>query len=247
LIVVSDFDRTLTKQFIDGQDVGASFDQVRFSGVLGADYEKRTQNLFDHYRPIELSEIPPAEKLAAMSQWGPKAMAALVEFGMRKELLPEVINRGRMRLRDGVAEFIREVTTAGIPLYVISAGLGDVIEQYLEAAGVRPNVRVIANYLRYDENNRAVGSAPLMITSQNKHAVISHHNVPCGKNAIVLGDTLEDANAAECLEAACSIKVGFLNKDQDGLLHPYSEAYDILVLNDGGMQRATELVREILS
>jgi len=52
---------------------------VERSPVLGQDYSQRTRDLFNHYYPIEVSDIPDSEKEQAMITWWTEVQAACLQ------------------------------------------------------------------------------------------------------------------------------------------------------------------------
>ena len=54
--------------------------------------------------------------------------------------------------RDGYKGLFDHLKEQNIPLLVFSAGIGDVLEEVIRQAGVfYPNVKVISNYMDFDE------------------------------------------------------------------------------------------------
>lgn len=58
--------------------------------------------------------------------------------------------------RDGFRELFEQLHQHRVPLCIFSAGVGDVVEEVLcQAGALRPNVRVVSNYMDFDEQVRA--------------------------------------------------------------------------------------------
>ena len=55
LHVISDFDRTLTKCFVDGEKNPTMIAYIRNGNYLTPDYSQKAHALFDKYHPIEIS------------------------------------------------------------------------------------------------------------------------------------------------------------------------------------------------
>ena len=56
LHIVSDFDKTFTKAFRDGNKITSSVSLVRDGGYLTPDYPQKAYALFDKYHPYEVDE-----------------------------------------------------------------------------------------------------------------------------------------------------------------------------------------------
>lgn len=55
-------------------------------------------------------------------------------------------------LRDGVNIFFDQLHQSKVPLFIFSAGVGDVLEEIIRQAGVfHPNVNVVSNYMDFDD------------------------------------------------------------------------------------------------
>lgn len=56
-------------------------------------------------------------------------------------------------LREGYEQFFDRLHQHNVPVFIFSAGLGDVLEEIIRQAGVyHPNVKVVSNFMDFDEN-----------------------------------------------------------------------------------------------
>src|SRR3989344_8153603 len=68
--VITDFDNTLTKAFINGKSTPSIISILRNENYLTPDYPSKAHALFNKYHPIEISiEINDKEKKKAMKKW----------------------------------------------------------------------------------------------------------------------------------------------------------------------------------
>ena len=106
-----------------------------------------------------------------------------------------------------------------VPILIFSAGLGDVIDEALKRKNLmRNNVKVIANYMNYDDDGKLTEFAGELIHGLNKsETAISQaasyfqklHHRP---NVILLGDSLGDLQMFNRLEFhGVLLTIGFLN------------------------------------
>lgn len=57
--------------------------------------------------------------------------------------------------RDGAADLCKRLHQAGVPVLVLSAGMGDVLEQVLRHFNIyTDNVKVVSNFFKYNEEVR---------------------------------------------------------------------------------------------
>lgn len=55
--------------------------------------------------------------------------------------------------RDGYEQFFDRLQKYNVPVFIFSAGLGDVLEEIIHQAGVyHSNVKVVSNFMDFDDN-----------------------------------------------------------------------------------------------
>ena len=252
--VVSDFDRTLTKAFVHGKRTHSSLAQLRESGYLEYDYSSRLFALYDEYRPIEIDEkLPLKEKIDKMREWWQKALDLAIESGLKKEIVEDIINKGKTVPRPGSFEFYDMLNENNIPLLIFSAGIGDIIRGFLEKEGkLYDNIQIIANFYDFDEKGFARGYVSDIIHSFNKNEshirkTPNYSEIKNRKNIMLLGDTTGDLGMLKGLEPDTAIRVGFLNEGADGSLEKFMELFDVVILGDGRMDYVNKILSKILA
>lgn len=243
--VVSDWDRTLTvARNSDGQDA-TSYSAIVHGAYLGAVYRREMDRLYARYRPIEVSRtISDREKQNAMRAWWLAAFAMMQQHGLTADMIADLAARDLIRLRDGAVTFFEVLSRCGISLFILSAGLGNVISQFLKfRALLTQNVTVTANQLLFDAHGTVAGFCEPVIHSLNKarHAIDAHGCV------LLLGDTLEDAQMVNPADLDCIIRVGFLNESVAENGAEYLRVYDMVICHDAPMTAATELLKTLLN
>ncbi|MEK6945333.1 MAG: hypothetical protein AABW63_00910 [Nanoarchaeota archaeon] len=252
--VVADFDRTLTKAFVDGEKTPSLISELRTRGYISEDYSAKANALSDKYHPTEIDpNIPFEEKRKVMHEWWSKHFQLLIESGLNKSHLEKIIESGRIQFREGAGEFLDFLDEKGIPLVILSsAGLGgDSIEMFLEKQGkLYGNITIVSNSFVWGEDGKAIGIREPIIHVFNKdEASLRHyrnfHRVRDRKNVLLLGDSLGDVEMIKGFDYDNLIKIGFLNDEIDKNLDFYKKAFDILVLNDGKMDYVNNLLKKI--
>lgn len=114
LMVISDFDHTLTK-----------FTSLQCHDVVG--FNKRySKEFLKEFNDIFLTP------LESLSEWWRVAHDLLVDkSGLTKEMLHERLSEEIVAVRDGLEEFIIDLRLHHIPLIIVSAGIRDVIAHTL--------------------------------------------------------------------------------------------------------------------
>jgi len=251
--VIADFDRTLTKAFVEGQKTPTVIAQVRNGNYLTKDYAPKAHTLFDKYHPIEIdTNIDDKEKNEKMHEWWMKHFELLVECGFNKKVIKEIVAKGGIEFREGALKLIDILHEKNIPLVIMSAGPGDMIIEYLKKEGrLYDNVHVVANFYDFNEKGIAVKVREPIIHSVNKHetevkGLPIYEDLVKRKNVLLLGDGLGDLGMIEGFPYENVIKIGFLNYNIEESLDKFKENFDVVITNDESMEYITKLLKEVL-
>ncbi|MBN2420726.1 hypothetical protein JXB27_00435 [Candidatus Woesearchaeota archaeon] len=253
LHVVSDFDRTLTPAFVRGQKTPTGIAQIREGGYLTPEYPAQAHALFDKYHPIEISEtIPQEEKNRMMVEWWNSHLSLIVASGLNKEVIDDIVNKGRIHYRQGTKSFFETLAKHRIPLLIFSAGVGDLIEDSLKFEKFyHSNIHIISNFFDFDANGVAKGYKGAVIHTFNKNEgqvknSPYYKQIQGRKNTILLGDSLGDTTMLEGLVHETIIKIGFLNENIEEQRVKFEKEYDVVILNDGSFSYINGLIKRII-
>ncbi|EEE59598.1 hypothetical protein OsJ_11914 [Oryza sativa Japonica Group] len=264
LQVIADFDGTLTRYWYDGSRGQSSHGLLRQGNE---EYDAKREELFEHYHPIEICpDIPLPEKAKLMEEWWEKTHALLIEGGLTYEAIRQSVADAKITFRDGVVKLFEFLEERDIPVLVFSAGLADIIEEVFRQKLHRSfkNIKVVSNRMVFNEEGRLVSfkGKTIHVLNKNEHALDMaapvHDNLgdPNGytddyslvkkrTNVLLLGDHIGDLGMSDGLNYENRIAVGFLNNNIEKSLKDYSEAFDIVYLNDAPMVGVVELVSEL--
>lgn len=253
LHILTDFDRTLTKAFVEGEKSPTVIAQIRNGNYLSPKYVEEAHRLFDYYHPIEIDPtISREEKNKQMNEWWRNHFMLLIECGITENILKEVVTSQKIQFRDGVLDAFDMLATHNIPVVIMSAGPGDMIRLYLEQEGkLTNNVHIVANMFNFDESGKAKGIQEPVIHSLNKYETIIH-NFPVfdaindRKNVLLLGDSENDIGMVDGFEANTVLSVGFLNEKEDELIERYKKTYDVVLTGDPDFSEVNKIIKEIL-
>jgi len=252
--ILSDFDRTLTYGKIDGVKTPSIISMLRDGNHLTEDYAKKAHTLFDKYHPIEInSSIPLQEKKKAMREWWETHNNLLIKSGLSKFDIEDIVEKGHVKFRKGVPEFLDFLHKHNIPLIILSAsGCGDAIQMFFKKIGKDySNISYVTNQFNWDENGRATSTKGLIIHCMNKDETILkelpeiyfkiHHR----KNVLLLGDSIGDLGMVKGFEYKNLLKIGFLNFDYDKLREEYKKNFDIVLEGDEDFSPINTLIQEL--
>ena len=192
--VALDFDKTLTaKESTDSWDASGR--------ILGEDFQKKIDELHEKYGPIEQDyKITFEEKKKAMEEWYYNCLALYYEFHLTKEQLEKSVAQSNLIFRKGAKEFLRDMYVNQIPIIILSAGIQNVIEQFLKNENCfYDNMYIISNRFSFDENGNIEKFQNAMIHTLNK-TMEGHLTSDITKKLmnrkyrLLIGDFIEDKN-----------------------------------------------------
>lgn len=254
LHIVADFDRTLTKCFLDGKKIPSAIALIREGGYLTDDYPKKAFELFDKYHPIELDEtLDYNYRYEKMHEWWEIHKKLLIESGMHQDIIENIIKNYPKMFREGTIEFLNYLSVHNIPLLIFSSGIGNLIEGYLKKENsLTNNIHILSNTFEFNEEGFAIGYKNEIIHVLNKSETKINNKdyldlIETRKNIILLGDSMGDLGMVDNLKTQTLIKIGFLNEDVENKLSLYQENFDIVITDDGSMNYVLELLKQLIT
>ncbi len=253
--VLADFDRTLTKVFVNDRKIPSIISVLRDEDYLSPEYSEKAKALANKYHPLEIDpSISIKEKKKAMHDWWTQHFDLLIKSKLNKKHLEKVIENGNIQFREGTSELIDFLYEKKIPLIIMSsAGLGgDSISMYLKKQRkLYDNIHIVSNSYEWDSKGNAIGVKEPIIHVMNKdETAIQDYKVfdliKGRKNVLLLGDSLGDVGMITGFDYDNLIKIGFLNEKVDENIEKYKENFDIILLNDTNINYVNELVKEIV-
>lgn len=252
--VLSDFDRTLTYGAIDGVKTPSIISMLRDGKHLSDDYARQAHALYDKYHVFENDiKLSETERKRMMMEWWNMHNKLLLESGLKKSDLQDIVEHGHVKFRDGVPMFLDFLNEKNIPLVIMSAsGCGDAIEMFFEKIGRNyPNICYVTNQFEWDENGRAMAPKEPIIHSLNKdETVLSslpevYKKVEGRKNVILLGDGFNDLDMVTGFEYDNLLSIGFQNDKNDKADIEYKNRFDVVLKGDGDFKYVDELFKDL--
>eukprot|EP00252_Welwitschia_mirabilis_P021070 TRINITY_DN5297_c0_g1_i1.p1 TRINITY_DN5297_c0_g1~~TRINITY_DN5297_c0_g1_i1.p1 ORF type:complete len:345 (+),score=70.29 TRINITY_DN5297_c0_g1_i1:304-1338(+) len=266
LQVIADFDMTLTKYMIDGKRGQSSHSLLKQGS---AEYDKKRQELFDYYHPLEICPtIPLNEKIKLMEEWWEKTHALLVEGGLTYAAIRDSVKDAVIEFRDGVIELFEILERKGVPVLIFSAGLADIIEEVMRQKLKKKfkNIEVVSNRMVFDDHGSLKGfrGKTIHVLNKNEHALemagpiheeMGSEDVPCESgaslvknrvNVLLLGDHIGDLAMSDGFNYENRISIAFLNDNIEEWMETYKKSFDIVLADDPSMKEVVLLVEELL-
>uniref|UniRef100_H0XP24 5'-nucleotidase n=1 Tax=Otolemur garnettii TaxID=30611 RepID=H0XP24_OTOGA len=259
LQVISDFDMTLSRFAYNGKRCPSSHNRASSStkyitqNLLG-DFVLMLMELLHHYYPIEIDPHRTIkEKLPHMVEWWTKAHNLLCQQKIQKFQIAQVVRESSAMLREGYKTFFNTLYQNNIPLFIFSAGIGDILEEIIRQMKVfHPNIHIVSNYMDFNEDGFLQGFKGQLIHTYNKNSSVcensSYFQQLQGKtNIILLGDSMGDLTMADGVPGVQNIlKIGFLNDKVEERRERYMDSYDIVLEKDETLDVVNGLLQHIL-
>lgn len=162
LKIVSDFDYTMTKFWIDGTKKGSSCHKiVEDCGLLSKEYHVQADILEKKYYPMENDPtISIPEKARLMEEWAHSSRKVLMKSGLTNRVVRRAVTKAvterAVQLRDHVDQFMAAMDTYRVPMLIFSAGIADILEEVLIQSiqydqADKAHVHVVSNRCIFEE------------------------------------------------------------------------------------------------
>lgn len=226
--VVIDFDRTLTSD--DSLD---SWQVLGNDEIFSKDFVDESLKLTNKYYPYETDytlDFKTKEKY--LEKWYYESMDLFYKYGLTHEILLKCVQNKKLQFRNGAKEFLEFLNENNVPVIILSAGIGNVIEEFLKINDCYfDNIYVISNFIKF-ENNLMLKFSDNMLHSLNKKI----QNLPTDFEKqlskkdfiLLLGDLKEDISMVPKEDLRKTLTVGFLADKLKNNLELYNQNFDIV-------------------
>lgn len=225
--IVLDFDKTIT-----------SFESKDSWGVCSSELSKgckeKLDKIYEYYSPIEIDyTMEETKKEKYIIEWYERCINTLYEYKLTKEKLEKSTKEGDLIFRKGAKEFLKKANKNKIPLIILSAGIGNIIEQFLkENNSLYENMYIISNFIKFDEKGNMEKFKDKMIHSLNKNMKgylpeELKEKLNQREYGILVGDLIDDKKMVSKERLDKVITIAFLSKDSN--LEIYNKNFDIVL------------------
>lgn len=234
LVIVLDFDKTLTCGEVDGVQVGSLAAILRVENFISEEYVAEAKQLFAYYHPIEIDpHLDKETKSKAMQEWWQKHLELLTKRGLTRDDVDKVVNSKYIKFRSGVREFLQFLCDRNIKTIILSSNIpgtygikGVLMRENCDL----PNIKIISNEVVWGEGDKAEAYVEPIIHSINKTDFLTNDEL--AKNVLLVGDNLHDADMVMDSPGRVVYRVGiYENKDETNLEH-YKKVFDMVMVNE---------------
>ena len=234
--VVTDFDRTITESTSN-----STWGVMSYLKGVNKEYARKRTELYNYYRPIEIDNtLSEKEKSKQMSIWWNAHINLFFEYELRKDDLERAVAEGSLKFRDGAKDFLKTMYDNNIPVIIISAGIGNVIEEFLKINNdYYCNIDIISNFIKF-ENGKIKSFTKNPIHSINKNIIKMDSNIKNKilekNNILLIGDGISDLKMITKEQEKNAVTVGFLEENIEGNLEIFNKSFDIVISNNGSFK-----------
>lgn len=228
LYILTDFDGTITKDSSD-----SSWASIFKNPNVTDEFVQECIRIFNYYHKYEINvSIPLEEKILIMNEWYNKNIETLKKFGITEQTINySVDNENIMAFREGAKEFLKSMNDRNIPIIVISAGVGNIIQQFLINNDCNfPNIYICSNFLEYENGIIQGVRDNNLIHPLNKNEISLPANIQekvvNRNNSILLGNSISDVNMAN--DRKKTYRIGFLDEKVEDRIYAFQEHYDVV-------------------
>ncbi|XP_006832207.1 PREDICTED: cytosolic 5'-nucleotidase 3A [Chrysochloris asiatica] len=254
LQIITDFDMTLSRFSYQEKRCPTCHNVIENSKLVTDEYRKKFLQLKEKYYAIEIDPVLTMdEKYPYMVEWYTKSHGLLIEQALPKNKIKEIVEESDIMLKEGYENFFDKLKQHSIPVFIFSAGIGDIVVEVIRQADVcHPNIKVVSNFMDFDENGILKGFKGELIHVFNKHDGALRNTdyfnqLKDNCNIILLGDSQGDLRMADGVTSVENIlKIGYLNDKVDELLEKYMDSYDIVLVKDESLELANAILQKIL-
>ena len=244
IYIVTDFDKTLTLG-----SSSTSWSILSKSNLVPSEYIKERQELYDYYRPIEIDETLDLKiKSKLIREWFKKHLDLLVKYKLSEDVINYAAKNLRvMSFRDGAKEFLENMYKRNIPVIIISAGIGNFIEQFLIKNNcMYSNIFIVSNFIKFKDGIASGVINDNLIHSLNKNEVSLPSDIKelikLRENIILLGDNISDIKMVNESKQKDALKIGFLEENIEVNLSYFKKEFDVVCTNNTGYNELSEKI-----
>lgn len=240
--VVIDFDKTLTSN----NSVG-SWGVLENSQIFSEDFVNDSRKLMEKYYPYEIDytlEFDKKEKY--IEKWYYENMNLFYQYGLTHEILLKCMKESKLEFRTGAKQFLNFLYQNNIPVLIISAGIGNIIEEFLKMNDCYyDNIYIISNFIKF-KNNLMLKFSNHIIHSLNKkiqNLPINFEKELSNKEYILLiGDLIEDILMVPKKDLSKTLTIGFLETKIKQNLEFYNQNFDVVFTESASFNDVKNLI-----
>ncbi len=246
--ILSDFDRTITKG-IEFQNTSV-IAKLRESKHIDDEMKRKLGKIYAYYHPFEIDpDLSNAEKSKYMVEWYKKTNQVFVDHKLSKPTLRKVVAESDLDFREQTYELFALCAQHEIPIIIISAGLGDLIQMYLEKHNLlSEHVHIVSNFFKFNQQDQVCGMIGSTIHPMNKYESIIekmpfYKDIKNRTSVIQMGDHIGDYHMVSGFLYKELVSISFLSQDCPKLLEQFQAKFDVVYTHEADMSEAIKIIQ----
>lgn len=237
--VITDFDRTLTtKNSEPSMGIVPKY--------LGGECLKERMEIFNYYRPLELDyTIKEQEKQKIMKDWANKSFTLLSKY-LTENIINKSLENSNIHFRKGAKDFLAKMNNMNIPVIIMSAGVGNIIRNFLQKEGcLFDNIQIVSNFFEFRDEKAYIDLNNIMATLNKEYRKIpqsARKILEEKEDALIFGDLIEDIKMANKEKLSNTITFGFLDANVEDNLEEFNKNFDIVFAGDEDFDSIKEVL-----
>lgn len=229
--ILTDFDGTMTVGTGD-----SSWSTIFKNPLVTKEFINECINIYGYYHKYEIdTKISLEEKNSKMKEWYEKNIETLIKYNITKDIINFASNNKELiTFRDGAKKLLKVLHRNNVPVIIISAGVGNIIEQFLiNNECYFDNIYITSNFLEYENNKVSGVKNNNLIHSLNKSEISLSEELKekiSNRKCLLLGDNVMDIKMHTTENDI--VKIGFLDERIEDRVEEFKANYDIVATNN---------------
>lgn len=244
--VLIDFDKTMTT--MDSDD---SWTIIQNPKIMNPKLFIESSKLVDKYYPIEMDyTLSSKEKSSYMYDWYTKELDLYYQYDLTYDKLISCVKKGNVILRDGLKELLYSFYQNNIPVVILSAGIGNVIEEVLRLQGcLYNNITIMSNFFSFEENNLLPFHHDIIHTCNKNIGLLPDdvkQQIDKKDYFLLFGDYIEDIHMVPKEDLRKTLSFGFLEKNVEINFKVYQDAFDVVLTDSSSFYDVKNIINSII-
>ncbi len=243
--VLIDFDKTMTT--MDSDD---SWTIIQNPNIMSPDLFKESCKLVDKYYPIEMDyTLSSEEKSSYMYDWYTKELDLYYQYDLTYDKLVSCVGHSNVLLRKGLKDFLYRCYQNDIPVVILSAGIGNVIEQVLILHEcLYDNITIMSNFFAFNKNTLLPFHQDIIHTCNKNISLLPDmvkKKIQQKDCFLLFGDYIEDIHMVPTKDLKRTLSFGFLEKNVETNFKVYQDAFDIVLTDSSSFDDVSNIINSI--
>lgn len=244
LLVVADFDGTLTQSSVDGHKTPSLTNILVSKWYLWDDFGRECDALYRYYRPIEYDHTIDVVHRSMMQQWRIAVKHLMIQHRFHRDHILQIAHSDLIIPRPWLIQCLQLLHKHRVPVIIMSAsGVGaDAIQEYLLYRHLRwdDTMTILSNQCVRDNQGYMIDFVVPIIHSLNKtgRMIVDHSQYISWKykrDILLLWDHIHDLQMTDDMPYDRQYAIWRCNPDTHHDLTLYTKYFDHVITNDGPM------------